>query len=222
METITTSIQDYLKTIYDLTSAGKPASTTELAQRLGIAPASVTGMLQKLAAVKPPLIAYKKHRGVTLTHAGKRAALEVIRHHRLLETYLVQTLGYSWDTVHDEACKLEHVISEEFETKIAEMLGNPDRDPHGDPIPDRDLKLSSDASIPISDLRPGQSAVITRVRSDDANFLRHAEAIGLIPQKRITIKDYSPIDKNTRIQIGKKLMVVGFPITQNIFVEVEG
>jgi DtxR family transcriptional regulator, Mn-dependent transcriptional regulator len=137
MTTETTSIQDYLKTIYDLTQGDAPASTTALAARLGIAPASVTGMMKKLAAANPPLVHYRKHQGVTLTETGEQAALRVIRRHRLLETYLVTTLGYSWDTVHEEACRLEHVISEEFESKIAALLGNPKRDPHGDPIPGR-------------------------------------------------------------------------------------
>jgi len=135
------STQDYLKTIYDLTRAGKPAATTALASRLGIAPASVTGMLQHLAADRPALIDYRKHHGVTLTAAGERAALEVIRHHRLLETYLVEILGYTPDEVHEEACRLEHVISEQFEARIADLLGHPTRDPHGEPIPDANLIL---------------------------------------------------------------------------------
>src|SRR5512137_1063069 len=118
-ETLTTSIQDYLKAIYALTGDGGEASTTALAGRLGVAPASVTGMLQKLAGLTPPLIVYRKHQGARLTPEGERAALEVLRHHRLLEAYLVESLGYSWDAVHEEACRLEHVISEDFEARIA-------------------------------------------------------------------------------------------------------
>ena len=118
-EVITQSIQDYLKHIYELNEHGGTASTNDLAARLNIAPASVTGMLQKLANSKPPLVIYKKHQGVTLTINGEKAALEVIRHHRLLETFLVNTLGYSWDEVHREADKLEHVISEDFEARMA-------------------------------------------------------------------------------------------------------
>ncbi len=118
-----------------MTENGQTASTTSLALRLGIAPASVTGMLQKLSSVKPALVFYRKHQGVTLTTKGRRAALEVIRHHRLIEAWLVQTLGYSWDEVHNEAEKLEHVISEDFEMRIAAAMGDPERDPHGDLIP---------------------------------------------------------------------------------------
>ena len=118
-----------------MTSDGEEASTTALAARLGIAPPSVTEMLQKLAALQPPLVVYQKHQGARLTPEGERAALEVLRHHRLLEAYLVESLGYSWDAVHEEACKLEHVISEVLEERIASVLGNPLRDPHGYPSP---------------------------------------------------------------------------------------
>src|SRR4030067_1334393 len=133
--TLTIAVQDYLKAIYELTAGGEPANTTALATRIGIAPASVTGMIQKLSRIKPPLVEYRKHQGVKLTAQGRKAALEVIRHHRLIEAWLVQTLGYSWDEVHAEAEQLEHAISEDFEARIASALGNPERDPHGEPIP---------------------------------------------------------------------------------------
>ena len=119
------STQDYLKYIFELTRHGEPASTNDLAACLEVAPASVTGMVQKLAAAKPPLVNYRKHQGVTLTDEGQRAALEIIRHHRLLETWLVQTLGYTWDEVHAEACRLEHAISEDFGTRLAAFLCRP-------------------------------------------------------------------------------------------------
>lgn len=155
-EPITQSIQDYLKHIYELNENGGSASTNDLAARLNIAPASVTGMLQKLASAKPPLVIYKKHQGVTLTKSGEKAALEVIRHHRLLETFLANTLGYTWDEVHEEAEKLEHVISEGFEQRIAAALGHPTRDPHGELIPTEDLKMPLDQSTSLSDLRKNQ------------------------------------------------------------------
>src|SRR3989337_802919 len=138
-QTLTISTQDYLKNIYELTESGESASTNALAQKLNIKPASVTGMVQKLASAKPALVEYQKHQGVTLTKEGKKAALEVIRHHRLLEAWLVQTLGYSWDEVHSEAERLEHVISEQFEARIATALGNPVRGPHGELIPTAEL-----------------------------------------------------------------------------------
>src|SRR5215212_7912530 len=154
---ITISIQDYLKHIYELTESGETASTNALAQKLHIKPASVTGMVQKLASAKPALVEYQKHQGVTLTEEGQKAALEVIRHHRLVEAWLVQTLGYSWDEVHEEAERLEHVISEDFERRIAAAMGHPVRDPHGEPIPTADLQMPLDASTPLSSLRPGQT-----------------------------------------------------------------
>ncbi len=149
-QSLTVSIQDYLKTIYELTENGKSASTNALAKKLDIKPASVTGMIQKLASSKPALVEYQKHQGVTLTKEGRKAALEVIRHHRLLEAWLVQTLGYSWDEVHEEAERLEHVISENFESRIAAAMGNPARDPHGELIPTADLKMPLDKSTLLS------------------------------------------------------------------------
>lgn len=216
-----TSTQDYLKRIYELTECGLPATTNDLARELNIKPASVTGMIQKLAAERPALVEYQKHQGVTLTLAGKKAALEVIRHHRLLETWLVQTLGYSWDEVHEEAERLEHVISEDFERRIAAALGNPTRDPHGDLIPTEDLKMPMDASTPLSSLRPSQSAKILRVSAQDSNLLRHLNSLGLIPGIRIEVLEYSSYDNNLTIRFGDRSSVLGLSITTKIFVEVE-
>ncbi|HLO18535.1 MAG TPA: metal-dependent transcriptional regulator, partial [Anaerolineales bacterium] len=157
-QTLTISIQDYLKNIYELTEDGESASTNALAKKLNISAPSVTGMIQKLASSRPALVEYQKHQGVTLTREGKKAALEVIRHHRLLEAWLVQTLGYSWAEVHEEAERLEHVISEDFERRIAAAMGHPVRDPHGEPIPTADLKMPFDDSTPLSSLRPAQPA----------------------------------------------------------------
>src|SRR5215470_12717526 len=172
-QTLTISIQDYLKHIYELTESGENASTNALAQKLNIKPASVTGMMQKLASAQPALVEYHKHQGVTLTKDGQKAALEVIRHHRLLEAWLVQTLGYSWDEVHEEAERLEHVISENFESRIAAAMGNPVRDPHGELIPTADLRMPIDTLTPLSALRPKQIATIKRVSASDTNLLRH-------------------------------------------------
>jgi len=217
-DVLTQSIQDYLKEIYDLSREGTPASTTDLAARLGIAPASVTGMLQRLANASHPLIIYRKHQGATLTPEGQRAALEVIRHHRLLETYLVQVLGYSWDEVHDEAHRLEHVISEDFEARIARALGDPDRDPHGDPIPSADLTMPADDTRPLSSLRPGEEGVVQRVNGEDRGFLRHLEDMGLVPGSEVSVQDFSEYDGNLTLRIGKRVRVVGVPVTSRVFV----
>lgn len=218
-QTLTISIQDYLKNIYELTENGETASTNALAKKLNISAPSVTGMVQKLASAKPALVEYHKHQGVTLTKDGKKAALEVIRHHRLLEAWLVQTLGYSWDEVHEEAERLEHVISEDFERRIAAAMGHPIRDPHGEPIPTEDLKMPLDDSTPLSSLRTNQTAIIQRVKASDPDLLRHLEELGLVPGARIEVKDYSPYDHNLTIKIGRKTSVLGLNITSKIFIE---
>ena len=218
-KTLTISIQDYLKHIYELTDRGEPASTTALAARLNISAPSVTGMIQKLASAKPALVEYQKHQGVTLTKEGKKAALEVIRHHRLLEAWLVQTLGYSWDEVHEEAEKLEHVISEDFERRIAAAMGHPLRDPHGEPIPTADLKMPLEDSTPLSALRKNQKGIVSCIKGADANLLRYLDRLGLTPHTEIEVMDYSPFDHNSTIKIGKKTHVLGLSVTSKIFVE---
>jgi DtxR family Mn-dependent transcriptional regulator len=220
-QTLTMSIQDYLKNIYELTENGDSASTNALAKKMNISAPSVTGMVQKLASSKPALVEYQKHQGVTLTREGKRAALEVIRHHRLLEAWLVQTLGYSWDEVHEEAERLEHVISEDFERRIAAAMGDPVRDPHGELIPTADLKMPHDDSTPLSALRPKQSATIKRVMASDAELLRYLEGLGLVPGIRVDVTEYSPFDHNLTIKVGKKSFVLGLNITNKVFVEEE-
>ena len=217
----TRSIQDYLKHIYELTENGESASTNALARKLKISAPSVTGMVQKMASAKPALVEYQKHQGVTLTAAGRKAALEVIRHHRLLETWLVQTLGYSWDEVHEEAEKLEHVISEDFEKRIAAALGHPVRDPHGELIPTEDLKMPSDRSAPLSSLRPNQIAAIQRVDAQDPNLLRHLDTLGLTPGAEVEVTTYSEFDHNLTVKANKKTFVLGLNITTKIFVEID-
>lgn len=218
-QTLTISIQDYLKHIYELTENGETASTTALAKKLNISAPSVTGMVQKLASAKPALVEYQKHQGVTLTKEGRKAALEVIRHHRLLEAWLVQTLGYSWDEVHEEAERLEHVISEDFERRIAAAMGHPTRDPHGELIPTADLKMPLDDLTPLSALRPNQSATVKRVTASDTELLRYLEGLGLVPGAQIEVKQYSPFDHNLTIKVGRKTLVLGLTITSKVFIE---
>ncbi|HUH96824.1 MAG TPA: metal-dependent transcriptional regulator [Anaerolineales bacterium] len=217
---ITTSVQDYLKVIYELTAAGQSASTSALAVRLKLAPASVTGMMQKLASTKPALVEYHKHRGVKLTAGGRRAALEVIRHHRLIEAWLVETLGYSWDEVHSEAEKLEHVISEEFEARIASALGYPLRDPHGEPIPSADLVMPPDQGIALAKLKPVQEACVLRVHAQDAGFLKHLDQLGLVIGARLEVLEVSPYDQVMQIQLRGRAgtIALGPAITNRVFV----
>ncbi len=221
-ETLTQSIEDYLKAIYELTLKDGRASTTQLADYLQVTPASVTGMIKKLAATNPPLLEYRKHRGVILTDKGRKIALEILRHHRLLELFLHEVLDYPWDEVDEEADRLEHVISEKFEDRIAKALGNPEYDPHGDPIPTKDLTIPSTTSIPLSSLRPGQDATIKRVKDDDSDLLKHLQQIGIIPETQIEILEFSEFDGNLHIKIEKsdQTEVLGPKITNQIFVEV--
>ena len=150
---ISPAAQDYLKVIYDLTDESGRATTSQIADYLQVKPASVTGMLQKMAKEEPPLVEYKKHKGVILTLEGKKAALEIMRHHRLVESFLHEILGYSWDEVHEEAERLEHVISEDMERRMAAVLGNPSRDPHGQLIPNHNLELLPNTDFPMDELR---------------------------------------------------------------------
>jgi DtxR family transcriptional regulator, Mn-dependent transcriptional regulator len=220
-ENLTPAIEDYLKSIYGLTSEGERVTTNRIATRLGVTAASVTGMLQKMAAVEPPLVDYQKHRGVTLTEAGRSVALEIIRHHRLLEMFLHKALGYSWDEVHSEADRLEHVISEEFEERIAQALGNPARDPHGEVIPTRDFRLPPESDVRLGDLRSGQRARVQRVEDPHPALLRYLDELGLQPETEILVLGYSPFDDTLRLQVvGRgEPVVVGPRITQCIFVE---
>lgn len=219
---LTQAVEDYLKLIYVLNDEYGRASTNQIAERMGVKPASVTGMLQKMAANEPPLVDYQKHHGVVLTDAGQTAALEIIRHHRLLELFLVETLGYSWDEVHNEADRLEHVISEDFEERIAQALGDPQRDPHGEPIPSRDFRLPLDSTVRLSELRAGQEAVVQRVEPGDADMLRHLENNGLVPLARVRVLSYSAFDGNLHLKIegqDETVVVLGPQVTRRVFVE---
>ncbi|MBC8331212.1 MAG: metal-dependent transcriptional regulator [Anaerolineae bacterium] len=220
---LTHAVEDYLKTIYDLSLTHGRASTTQIAEVLEIAPASVTGMIKRLSTTRPPLVEYIKHRGVILTPEGERVALEIIRHHRLLELFLYETLGYSWDKVDAEADRLEHVISEEFEARIAEALGDPTHDPHGDPIPDKNLLMPSHAKLSLREMRPDQCGTIQRVRDNDPDLLRYLSEQGIVPQAHFIVTGYTPFDNNITILVDgqPKAVVLGPRITRQIFVEQE-
>jgi len=217
--TVTHATEDYLKAISALSADGGSASTNDLAEQLNIAPASVTGMLQRLAVSSPPLVDYRKRQGATLAEAGEKAALKVIRRHRLLETYLHESLGFPWDEVHAEACELEYVISERFEARIDAILGHPTHDPHGEPIPDLSLRMPPEASIQLSTLRPPQQAIIQRVCAHDGELLRYLQENNLVPGTRLKIGAYSPIDGNLTVLVDDEEMVIGEAVSSHVFVE---
>lgn len=185
----TESVDDYLKAILELGGENEErVASNSLARHLGIRAASVTGMLQKLAAQKPPLVKYEKHHGVRLTSAGRMRALEVLRHHRLLERFLHNVLEYPWDEVHDEAERLEHFISERLEDRIAARLGDPETDPHGHPIPERNGALPDRKEVLLSKWACGVPAVISSVSDRDPAALREMRRLGLRPGVGITVE----------------------------------
>ena len=220
--TTTPSVQDYLKAIYHLCQRHERATTTQIAAHLGVAPASVTGMLKRLAREEPPLVDYRPRRGARLTPAGRRAALETIRRHRLLELFLHQVLGCPWDEVHAEAERLEHVLSPTLEARIAALLGHPTHDPHGDPIPTPDLELPPDATLPLARLQPGQQAVVRRVASHDPDLLRHLSRLGLTPGVVLTVTRRTAYYDLLHLQPEGEAqpLVLGPRLQQAVFVEV--
>ena len=193
--------QDYLKEIHKLRLEGRKATTSAIADRLGVRPPSATAMVKKLAALG--LAEHAPYRGVELTPAGERVALEVIRHHRLLEQYLAQALGLSLDEVHTEADRLEHALSEELEARIDRSLGFPTHDPHGDPIPDRDLKLDRSRLKTLASLEPGDEAVVQRVPDGDEALLRYLKSLALVPGRKVKVRRAEPFGGPLTVRIGK-------------------
>ena len=174
-----------------------------------------------MAAARHPLIHYRKHQGVRLTLHGRLAALEVIRHHRLIETWLVRSLGYPWDAVHGEAEELEHVISEDFEERISAALGNPARDPHGEPIPSADLIMPQDRSVPLAEVLPSREAVVRRVEAREPDLLRYLDTIGIFIGARLKVLDVSRYDgvSGIRVRGQRQRLTLGPAITNRVFVE---
>ena len=188
------AIDDYLKAIFQIAGESERASTAALATKLSVAPASVTGMLKKLSEAAPPWIDYQKHHGARLTDRGRARALEVIRHHRLIELFLHTVLGYSWDEVHAEAERLEHAISETFEDRIANVLGDPEFDPHGHPIPRRDGTLPKRFDTSLVHMEPGTKARVSRVSDQDSEMLQYLSSIGVRPGVWIHLLERGPFD----------------------------
>jgi DtxR family Mn-dependent transcriptional regulator len=175
----TSAVEDYLKATYEIARLGGRVTTSALAERLGVTPASVTGMVKKLAAMR--LVKHERYHGFKLTPSGRRIAIEMIRHHRLVETYLHDALGMPWDQIHDEAERWEHVLSEDLEARMDAALGHPTTDPHGSPIPSPELDLVEEDHPPLLRLDEGQCGVIAEVSDDDPELLRYFGGLGLFP-----------------------------------------
>ncbi|HET9465805.1 MAG TPA: metal-dependent transcriptional regulator [Gemmatimonadales bacterium] len=206
-EPLTRSVEDYLKAIYQLSPEGRPASTSEIANLLALSPPSVTGMVKRLS--EHGLLEHVPYRGVQLTEDGRRAALRMVRRHRLIEAYLVEFLGYSWDTVHEEAERLEHAVSDTMVERMAGALGHPSVDPHGDPIPAADGSIHELACTALADVPVGETVEIRRVNESQPERLRYIGSLGLRPGVHVRVVDRQPIDDLVTIEVGTEKQVIG-------------
>src|SRR5256885_5485532 len=218
---MTSAVEDYAKAIYALERRDEGAvSTNALAERLGVTPASASGMVKRLDEMG--LVSHEPYRGVQLTREGLRVALEVMRHHRLLELYLAEQLGVPWDRVHAEAEVLEHVLSEDLEKLIAAKLGNPTRDPHGDPIPTPDLRIVEPDTVALDSLQAGARGTFVRVSDSDPEMLRYLAERGIAPGDRFEIIDKQPFDGPLFARFGGEAVhVLGGALARAMRVEVE-
>lgn len=215
-EPLTAPVEDYLKAIYSFELEGGVAATNDIAQRLSIAPASVSGMVQRLA--DQGLVAYERYRGVRLTAAGRRAALRTIRRHRVIEAYLVQALGYGWDGVHEEAERLEHAASDALIDRMAAAIGEPVTDPHGAPIPTREGTIDETPHRTLADARVGQRQRVVRVGDEDPGMLRYLDSLGLRPGAEVVLTDRAPYDGPLTIAVGDTTQQVGAALAARVLV----
>ncbi|MCA9425524.1 MAG: metal-dependent transcriptional regulator [Candidatus Omnitrophica bacterium] len=199
------SVENYLKAIYEIEEETGRVNTSSLAELLSVSAPSVTAMVKRLSQEDPPLVNHESHQGVTLTQHGRERALEIIRHHRLLETFLCTVLDYSWDEVHEEAERLEHYISEKLEDRIAKHLGYPKYDPHGAPIPTKDGQIPEIQYLPLSALESGQSAVVLRVKHDRPDLLRYLASLGIQPNETVTVTEKAPFDGPVHVRVGTQV-----------------
>ena len=215
------AVEDYAKAIYALQRQGGDSITTSaLAARLDVAPSSVTAMLKRLQDLG--LVSYEPYHGVTLSAAGERVALEVLRHHRLLESFLADALEMPWDRVHDEAEVLEHYISEDLESLIADKLGNPELDPHGDPIPSPDLDLAADSTQALARLEVGQAGTFARVSDSDPEMLRYLAERGVRPGARLEVVGSEPFGGPVFVDVDGRELALGAALAEKIRIELGG
>jgi DtxR family transcriptional regulator, Mn-dependent transcriptional regulator len=213
---ISQAVQDYLKTIYKLQGGG-PVSTTEIARELKVSGASVTGMLKRLAGMG--MVDYNSYKGVKLTNSGEKIALEIIRHHRLLELYLKEMLGFPLDKVHEEACRLEHYVSKDFVERITEILGNPEFDPHGHPIPSKNGELPETDEKSLVEVEAGKEVTISRLADNDSKMLAYFEELELMPLKKLMIIEKAPFNGPLTLKFGDQEKIIGNEVAKNIFVK---
>jgi DtxR family Mn-dependent transcriptional regulator len=214
---ITAPVEDYLKAIYEIERGGSAAATNDIASRLAIAPASVSGMIRRLAG--QGLLKHERYRGVRLTGAGRSAALRTLRRHRILECYLTQILGYDWDRVHEEAERLEHTASDELIDRMATALGDPTVDPHGAPIPTREGAVDETRLRSLADLGAGERARVLRMADEDGGFLRYLAELGVTPGVELEVAQRAPFDGPLTVKVGKGTHAIGASAAARVFVQ---
>jgi DtxR family transcriptional regulator, Mn-dependent transcriptional regulator len=212
------SVGDYLKAVWELAAdSGGAASTKSVATRLSVSPASVTNMFARLQEMG--LVRYERYRGATLTERGRKETLRLVRRHRLIETFLLEHLGYDWQEVHDEAERLEHVVSDVFTGRLAELLGHPDHDPHGDPIPSAEGTLEEDDSFTLSQAVAGQRLRISKVRDEDAAMLDYLGERNLVPGRLLSVREARALDGVVIVEDEEaEVYALGEPLARSIFV----
>lgn len=216
-ETLTGPVEDYLKAIYELGRGTVSVATNDIAQRLSIAPASVSGMVRRLA--DQGLLGYERYRGVTLTEAGRRAALRTIRRHRIIESYLSQALEYPWDRVHDEAERLEHAASDELVDRMAAAIGEPVVDPHGAPIPSREGQVDETVYLTLDQLGTGYGARVVQVSDDDPEMLRYLAELEIVPGAELVLVSRAPYEGPISIRLSGRLLAIGPALAAQVMVE---
>jgi DtxR family Mn-dependent transcriptional regulator len=210
------AVEDYLKAVYKLSQQGGRVAPSAVAEIQGVSLAAVTKMVRRLRELK--LVTYARARGIALTPAGSKVALEIIRHHRLLEVYLKEALGYTWDQVDGEAEVLEHVISEEFEDRIDKMLGHPTHDPHGDPIPTKDGRIDATLHPSLLEMEPGQKGRVARVSDADPEMLRYLGKLGIYPEVAVELVEREPFGGPFHVRIAGRKHRIGEELARNVFV----
>ena len=216
-DAVTGPVEDYLKAIYEIEQRTGAAATNDIAQRLAIAPASVSGMVRRLA--DQGLLEHERYRGVRLTEAGRRLALRTIRRHRVIEAYLLHALGYQWDRVHDEAERLEHAASDELIDRMAAAIGEPATDPHGAPIPTRDGGIDERVLLTLADLDAGERGVVVRVSDEDPMRLRYLAELGLVPGTELGVEERAPFGGPIRLATPDGERLVGPALAAAVLVE---
>lgn len=211
---LTSAVEDYLKAIYKLRGRARPVTTTAIAEELGVKPSSVTGMVSKLAQMG--LVEHAPYQGVELSDSGEKRALQVIRHHRLIELYLAEQLGYSLHMVHEEADRLEHSMSPQLEERIADRLGNPSEDPHGDPIPTREGTVVESVHARLSEIGPNTSVVVRRLSDSDSERLRYLAGLGLVPNARVRVVSIEPFGGPVIVEVGGAQHALGRELASTI------